>query len=103
MILQTGSTGDGSCRSIDFATQILSEGFTSRNACRAMTADTLPEQRLRSGLGIDSNHHALGHIENGMKSQHPTKEKNAMTTRECTQVRTKLEVQRRTDVPSMHH
>ena len=45
--------------------------------------------------------HALGHIENATKRQHPTKEKKAMTTQVMHSGADELEVQRR-DICAQH-
>ena len=57
--------------------------------------------RDADGVLVVEDHHSLGHIENATKSQHPTKEKKAMTTQVMHSGADELEVQRR-DICAQH-
>src|SRR5437588_12744617 len=55
---------------------------------------SLPGRSIPASVFV-YDHHALGHIENATKSQHPTKEKKATTTQVMHSGADELEVQRR--------
>jgi len=61
---------------------------------------SLPGRSIPASVFVH-DHHALGHIENATKSQHPTKEKKAMTTQVMHSGADELEVQRR-DICAQH-
>jgi hypothetical protein len=61
---------------------------------------SLPGRSITASVFV-RDHHALGHIENATKRQHPRKEKKAMTTRVMHSGADELEVQRR-DICAHH-
>jgi len=61
---------------------------------------SLPGRSIPASVFVH-DHHALGLIENATKSQHPTKEKKAMTTHVMHSGADELEAQRR-DICAQH-